>query len=138
LLDEPFDFKVLLAQQQPNCPSMNPSAPILPEQWPKTNRQWMQQDADLARLLGGTALPLALGAPWTRTATVEASPVHNPQAAIDFCAAFMRDQRLVSRTAQGPIWPEREVLSGETTGFPGQAYLRGRIACGRCRVGWRR
>ncbi len=38
------------------------TAPIPPEQWVRTNRERMQQHADLARLCGGAAIPLALRA----------------------------------------------------------------------------
>jgi hypothetical protein len=41
-------------------PPMKPSAPASPEEGSRTDHQGMQQYAHLARLSGGTALPLTL------------------------------------------------------------------------------
>lgn len=102
---------MLLTYQLPNGSSMRSSAPVLPEEWLRTDSQWMQQNADLAWLVGGGALPLALCAQRTGTATVEASPIHDAQAASGLCTAFMGEELLVSGAAQRPIRLESEVLS---------------------------
>jgi hypothetical protein len=79
----------------------------------------MQQHADLARLCGGAALPLALLAQRTGTATADAGPIHDAQASIGFSALLMREKLLVSGAPQRPIRLESEVLARETPRFPG-------------------
>lgn len=105
------DLKALLTHQLQTGPSMRSSAPVSPEQRLSTDRQWMEHETDLARLVGGAALPLALGAQPTRTARVEAGPIDDAQAAIGFSALFMGDKQLVSRASQRPIRLEREGLA---------------------------
>ncbi len=109
-------------------------APVPPEKRLGTDTQWVQQHADLARLLGGAALPLALLAQRTGTTTADAGSIHDAQASIGFSALLMRDQLLISRAPQRPIRLESKVLAREAARFPGQAYVRGSIARGGSRV----
>lgn len=94
----------------------------------------MQQDTDLARLLGGLALPLTLLAQGTGTATADAGSIHQTQAPLGFSTVFMREQVLVSRTAQCRIGLQNKVVAREAARFPGQTHLRGSVAGGRSRV----
>ena len=96
----------------------------------------MQQDAHLARLRGGAAIPLTLLAQRTGSTAAKTGPVHDAQAAIGFSAVFMRDQLLVGRATQCSIGLESKVLAREATRFPGQAHLRESIARGRGDVRW--
>src|SRR5690348_9625588 len=96
----------------------------------------MQQDAHLARLRCGAAIPLTLLAQPTGTTAAKTGPVHDAQAAIGFLAVLMRDQLLVGRAPQCPIGLERKVLAREAASFPGQAHLRERIARERGCVRW--
>jgi hypothetical protein len=67
------------------------AAPISPEQRCWTNDERMEQHADLARLFGGAALPLALLAERAGTTTANAGSIHHPQTPIGFSALLMRD-----------------------------------------------
>jgi hypothetical protein len=51
---------VLVTQELHTGTSMHSPAPVSPEKWRIPDGQGMQQDADLARFLGGAALPLTL------------------------------------------------------------------------------
>src|SRR5215471_19137440 len=101
----------------------------------------MQEDAHLTRLCCGIPIPLTLLAQRAGTTTTVTSPEHDAQTAIGFSALLMRDQLLVGRATQCPVWLERKVLAREATSFPGQAHMRKSIARGRdCvrRDGWGR
>ncbi len=71
------------------------AAPIPPEKRRKTNRERMQQHADLARLCGSVAIPLALLAQRTGTATADAGSIHHAQASIGLSALLMGAKLLV-------------------------------------------
>jgi hypothetical protein len=90
----------------------------------------MQQHADLTRLLGGAALPLALLAQPTGATTADAGSIDHAQASVSFSALFMRDQLLRSGATQRAIGLEGKVLAREAARFPGQAHLRGSITRG--------
>ena len=93
---------------------MIPATPVLPEERRSTDRERMQQDADLARLLRSAALPLTLLAQRTGTTTADAGSVDDAQAPVGFSALLMWEQLLVCRAPQRPIgleqrksWPEK-------------------------------
>ena len=132
-----LDLDALRAHQLDACPAVRATTPVMPSDGLRADDQWMQQHTDLARLLGGAALPLALLAQWTGTTTAHAGSVHHAQAAIGFSALLMREQLLVSGTAQRPIGLQSKVLTREAASFPGQAHVRGSIARGRNGVRWR-
>jgi hypothetical protein len=50
----------LIAQELHAFPPMLPSAPVTPEERLTRDNEWMQQDADLARLARLAAVPLTL------------------------------------------------------------------------------
>jgi hypothetical protein len=83
----------------------------------------MQQHADLARLCGGAAIPLALLTEWTGAATLDAGPIDHAQAPIGFSAVFMRSQFLVCWAPKRSIGLERKVLTREATGLPCGTHL---------------
>ena len=55
-----LDLHALVAKQLDAGTSMNPSTPVMPLEGGGTDSHWMQEDAHLARLLGGGAIPLTL------------------------------------------------------------------------------
>jgi hypothetical protein len=127
-------LQALVAHQPHAGTPMCSAAPIAPEERGRTHLERMQQHAHLARLSCRAAIPLTLLAQLAGTTAADAGAIHHAQAAIGFAALLMREQGLVSRTAQRPIGLEGKVLTGEAARFPGQTYLRGSIARGRSRV----
>src|SRR4051812_16896168 len=113
------------------------ATPISPEERCGTNGERMEQEAHLAWLLGGTALPLALLAERTGPTTANAGRIHHAQAAIDFSTLLLNTKLLVCWTAQGPVWLEREIVAREATSLPYGAHLCRSIARGRSHV-WQR
>ena len=61
---------------------MNPSTPVMPLEGSGTDSHWMQEDAHLARLLGGGAIPLTLLAQRAGATTANAGRLDHAQAAI--------------------------------------------------------
>jgi hypothetical protein len=121
----------LVVQELHHGTAMHPARPVVPEQGVWAATQWMQQYTDLAGLRGFTALPLALLAQRTGTATANAGSIHDAQASVGFSALLMGDQLLVSGTTQRPIGLESEVLAREATGLPcGTHFWRGRARGG--------
>ncbi len=114
-----LDLDALVAHQLDACTSVGATTPVIPSNGLRSDNQWMQQHAHLARLCSGAALPLALLAQWTGTATADAGSIHHAQAPIGFSALFMWDQLLVSGATQRPIRLERKVLAREAASFPG-------------------
>jgi hypothetical protein len=129
-----LNLDALMEHQLDARPSVVPTTPVTPENGLRPNDQWMQQHTDLARLLGGAALPLTPLAQGTGTAPTDTGRIDDAQAPIGFSALLMGNQRLASGTPQRPIWLERKVLTREAVRFSGQAHLRGSIARGRSRV----
>jgi hypothetical protein len=91
-----LDLDALMAHQLDACPAVETTTPIPPEYGLRSDAQWMQQHAHLARLCGGIALPLTLLAQGTGTATADTSPIHHAQAPVGFSALLMGDQLLVN------------------------------------------
>ncbi|GEM_PF-2399744 len=91
-------LQVLMPQELDAGSSGLSAAGVAPEQRRGTNSKGMQQDTDLARLVGRAALPLALLAQRTGTAASDAGRIDDAQAVIGFSASFMREQMVVSRT----------------------------------------
>ena len=79
----------LVRKEMHTSASMNSSAPVSPQERSISNHEWMQEDAHLAWLRGVVAIPLALVAQRTRTATANAGSVHHTQAPIGFPAPLM-------------------------------------------------
>lgn len=103
-------------------------APRPPEQRRGTRLERMEQDTDPTWLRGCFPVPLTLFA--QRAAAIIAHPgaIEHAQTAIGFAALLGGVQRLASRTGQRPIRLQTEVLSRETTRFPGQGDRRLAIA----------
>src|SRR5450755_2631618 len=76
----------LISHEMLTGTSMFSAAPISPEERRGTNGERMEQDAHLARLLRGAALPLALLAHRAGTTTADAGSIHHAQASIGFSA----------------------------------------------------
>ncbi len=95
-----LDLHPLVAQELDASPPMIPSTPNTPEDRRRTDRHWMQQHADLARLCRCRAAPLTLLTQRTGPTTPNAGGIHHPQAAIGFLAPFVDRKFLISRTAQ--------------------------------------
>ena len=113
----------LLAQQLPARPSMHPTAPISPEQWPLTSHERMEQQTHPAGFLAGAAVPLTGLAQWTLAALADPGRIDDTQAPIALFAPLLRKERLPGRTAQRPIWLEGEISTSEATLFPGECYF---------------
>ena len=114
-----LDLDALMTKEVYARPTMLPPTPVLPENRLTANGERVQEDADLARFRGGTALPLALLAQQTGTATADTGSIHDAQAPIGFSALFLDPKRLPGWTAQHPIRLERKIGSGEAVSFPG-------------------
>ena len=111
-------FDALVSHELPTGAPMLSAAPIAPEQRCGTHPERMQQDTHLARLRGRVAIPLTLLAQRTRAAVANAGRIHHAQTAIGLATPLLRLKRLSSRTAEGSIWLERKIGSGEATRFP--------------------
>jgi hypothetical protein len=79
----------LVTKELHTRPPMLPAAPVFPEDGFRPDDQWMQEHTDLARLRGGTAIPLTLLAQGTGTATADTGRIHHAQAAIGFPAPLV-------------------------------------------------
>jgi len=106
-----FDLDALMADQLDARPAMLPPTPVTPEKRRLPNHKRMQEHADLARLRGFAALPLALLTQRTGTATADTGSIHNAQAPVSFSALLMSEKLLISRTPQRPIGLESKVLA---------------------------
>jgi hypothetical protein len=100
-------------------PSMPPSTPVTPEERLTPDDKWMQQDADLARLVRFAAIPLTLLTQWARAATAHAGRIHHTQAPISFSTPLLGNQLLPCWAAQRPIGLERKILTRKVPCFPG-------------------
>lgn len=112
------DLNMLITHQLHTGSPMLPAAPVMPEERRPCDREGMQQDTDLARFCGGSAIPLALVAQRTRTTSAQAGSIDHAQAAIGFSAVFMREQLLMSRTEHRAIGLKRKVLPRVPPSFP--------------------
>jgi hypothetical protein len=101
----------LISHEMLTGTSMFSAAPILPEERCGTNCERMEQDAHLAWLLGGTALPLALLAQGTRPTTANAGRIHHTQAPTTFSTPLMGNQRPPGWTPEGAERLGEESLS---------------------------
>jgi hypothetical protein len=117
----------LIAHKLHTFPSMLLPTPVTPEERLTPDAERMQQHTHLARLCGGSPIPLALLTQRAGTATAHAGAIHHAQASIGFSALLMRGQLLVSGASQRPIWLEHKILPREATSFPGEADMRGNI-----------
>ena len=72
-----LELDALITQELDAGSSVGPTTPVMPKQWCLADSQWMQQDADLARFLGGAALPLTLLAQGAGTAMADAGSIHD-------------------------------------------------------------
>src|SRR5260370_5662552 len=107
-------LQMLLAQKLHTHSSMLSPAPVTPEEGGRADDERVEQHAHLARLGGGTAIPLALPAHRTGTATADTRAIYHAQASSGFSASLMENQRLASRTAQPPSWLREEALALQT------------------------
>jgi hypothetical protein len=128
-----LDCDALMAHQLDAGPPVDPTTPVPPEKRRIPNGQGMQQDADLARLLGDAALPLTLLAQRTRAAIADAGRIDHTQTAIGFSTPLLGTKRLSCWTAERPIWLKRKILPPEAARFPGGG--RGGWTVSRCGCG---
>ncbi len=119
------------------CSTMEPPAPVLPEERSRPDDEGMQQHTHLTRLGGGPALPLTLLAQRAGAATADAGRIHHAQAPIGFCAPLVCAEGLPGRTAQCPIGLESKVATREVVLFPGQGDRGLAIARGGGLLLWR-
>src|SRR6266581_2593763 len=84
-----LDLQMLAMQTQARSPLVS-SGPVSPEERSRAYWQRMEQHAHLTRFSRCVAIPLALLAQRTRTATADAGPIDDAQASIGFSAVFMR------------------------------------------------
>ena len=97
----------------------------------------MEQQADLAWLLSGAALPLTLLPQRAGAAAANAGCIHQAQAPIGFSALLVDTQGLPGRTPQRAIWLRGKVATREAARFPGQGLDGRSIALYRGRGrGW--
>src|SRR5579875_3657329 len=122
------DLDLLITYQLHTSSPMLPAAPVIPEERRSCDREGMQQDTDLSRLCGGSAIPLTLLAQGTGPTTANAGSIDDAQAPIGFSALFMWEQFLVGRATQRAIGLESKVLAREAARFPEQAHVRRSIA----------
>jgi hypothetical protein len=108
-----------MAKQVDAGTSMNPSTPVSPEERFSADHEWMQQHADLARFLGGVAMPLALLAQQARTATANAGGIHYAEAAISLSTVLLGKQRVSCWAPKRSVWLERKVCARKAACFPG-------------------
>ncbi len=101
----------LMVQQIHAGSSMVPSAPILPKNGLWSNHERMQEYADLARLRGGAAIPLALLTQLTGTTVANAGCIHQPQAPISLLPPLLEGERAACWTAQCSIGLKRKIVS---------------------------
>jgi hypothetical protein len=109
----------LIAYKLNTFPSMLPPTPVAPEERLAPDDEWMQQNADLARLFGRAAIPLALLTQRAGATATDTGCIDHTQTAITFSAVFLDPKRLPGWTAQRPIRLERKIGSGEAASFPG-------------------
>src|SRR5713226_2322991 len=81
------------------------------------------------RLGRGAAIPLALLAQPTGTATADAGSIDHTQASVSFSAPLVREQLLVGGATQRAIGLEREVPPREAANFEGDGNRGLPIAC---------
>lgn len=113
-----LDLHALIPHQLDTRTPVFPAVPISPEERCGTNGERMEQDAHLARLCCGSAIPLALLAQGTGPTTANAGSIDYAQAPIGFSTVFMWDQFLVGRATQRSIRLESKILATEATSLP--------------------
>jgi hypothetical protein len=84
-----LDLHPLVAQELYAGAPMNSPTSIMPEERLTPNHERMQEDAHLARLRRGAAIPLTLLAERTGAAPANASRIHHAQAPIGFSTPFL-------------------------------------------------
>ena len=94
-----LDLDALRAHQLDACPAVRATTPVTPSDGLRADDKRMQKHADLARLLGGAALPLALLAQRTGTTTADAGGIHQSQAPISFLPPLLERERAACWTA---------------------------------------
>ena len=103
------DFDTLVAKEVHTGSTMVSAAPILPEEWGRTNSKRMEQYADLTRLFGGAALPLALLTKRTGTATADARRIDHTETAVGLATSLLGNQGVPRWAPKSPIGLERKV-----------------------------
>ncbi len=96
-------FHALLPKQMHAHSPMKSPTPILPEERSRTDDQWMQQHAHLARLSSSVPLPLTLLPQRTGATTADAGRIHYAQAPIGFSASLVRHKRLAGGAMERAI-----------------------------------
>jgi hypothetical protein len=115
-------LNTLRAQQLDAGSSVEPTAPVTPEQRSRSDDERMQEHTHLARFGGRAAIPLTLLAQGASTTTTDAGRIHHAQAAVGLSAPLMGTKLLARRAAQRAIWLEGKILPREAARFPGQSY----------------
>ncbi len=88
---------------------MNSATPVTPEERRIPDPKRMQEDADLARLFGGTPIPLALLAQRAGTTTANAGCIHHAEAAIGLSTMLLGSERVPCRAPKRSVSLERKV-----------------------------
>jgi hypothetical protein len=89
---------------------------------------WDATGHSLGGVPGLVPVPLTLLAQRTGTTVSDPGLIDHAQAAIAFTAAFLGQEQLVRRTADGPVGLESEVLAREAPGLPDSSDHRRPIA----------
>src|SRR6266536_2987838 len=105
-----------MAQELDAGTSILSATPIAPQERGRADHERVEQHADLARLFGGTALPLTLLAERTGAATADAGRIHHPRASIGFPTPLVDRERMPYRAAQRPIWLQGKLATREAAG----------------------
>src|SRR6266516_586027 len=111
------------AQELDAGTSIPPAAPITPEESGRADHEGVEQHTDLARLFGGTTLPLTLLTQSAGAAPADTGRIPHPQTSISFWSSLVDRERLSCRATQCPIWLEDKLSTREATSFPGQSHL---------------
>jgi hypothetical protein len=138
------DLDALRAHQLDACPAVRATTPVMPSDGLRADDHWMQQHADLARLLGGAALPLALLAQRTGTATAVTSSIHDAQAAVSALAAHGRqatallDTGVSHRAGEESLAPRSDPFSRRWRWRVAHTQMRARVRrqSARRQAGW--
>lgn len=114
-----LNLHTLIAHDLDARPTIEPPAPIAPEDRSRSNGPRMQEDADLAWLRSVVPLPLALLTQRAGPTTTDARSINQAQTPIGFQTPLVQGQGCASRTTQCSIRLRSKVTAREAAYFPG-------------------